>query len=75
MACLRLTERCADILISVREEIHEAGDHVTQELRLPLQKLVEYGEMFLIRYAIVVTHRTMTQFIQNRTCPPAKTGP
>ncbi|KAL5486223.1 hypothetical protein ACEPAI_7268 [Sanghuangporus weigelae] len=28
MACLRLTERCADILLAIREEIHEAGDQV-----------------------------------------------
>ena len=39
LACLRLTERCADILLCVREEIHEAGDEVGQELQDPLQKL------------------------------------
>ena len=42
MACLRLTERCADILVAVHAEIHEAGDKVGEELRLPLNNLVEY---------------------------------
>jgi abelson tyrosine-protein kinase 1 len=42
LACLRLTERCADILMSVREEIAEAGDYVGEELRDPLTKLLEY---------------------------------
>lgn len=41
MACLRLTERCADILLAVREEIHDAGDQVGEELQVPMQKLVE----------------------------------
>ena len=42
LACLRLTERCADILLSVREEIHNAGDKVGKELQWPLQKLTEF---------------------------------
>lgn len=41
MACLRLTERCATILMSVREEIAEAGDQVGEELVYPIQRLVE----------------------------------
>jgi abelson tyrosine-protein kinase 1 len=41
MACLRLTERCADILISVREEIRDAGDEVAEELKEPIRKLTE----------------------------------
>lgn len=41
LACLRLTERCADILLSIREEIREAGDDVGIELRTPLNKLLE----------------------------------
>ncbi|KAI5119647.1 hypothetical protein M0805_009008 [Coniferiporia weirii] len=41
IACLRLTERCADILLSVREEIYEAGDKAGEELFLPLMKLTE----------------------------------
>ncbi|KZT67854.1 hypothetical protein DAEQUDRAFT_693396 [Daedalea quercina L-15889] len=41
MACLRLTERCATILFSVREEIAEAGDQVGEELIYPIQRLVE----------------------------------
>ncbi|EJD07112.1 kinase-like protein [Fomitiporia mediterranea MF3/22] len=40
LACLRLTERCADILLSIREEIFEAGDQVGEGLTVPIQKLV-----------------------------------
>ncbi|KAJ7496034.1 hypothetical protein B0H11DRAFT_2001603 [Mycena galericulata] len=40
LACLRLTERCAEILLSVREEIKEAGEHVGDELAMPIEKLV-----------------------------------
>ncbi|PFH48794.1 hypothetical protein AMATHDRAFT_64627 [Amanita thiersii Skay4041] len=40
-ACLRLTERCAEILLSVREEIREAGDVVGEDLAVPIAKLVE----------------------------------
>ncbi|KAF6756188.1 TKL/TKL-ccin protein kinase [Ephemerocybe angulata] len=39
--CLRLTERCADILISIRQELHEAGDEVGHELSAPIAKLEE----------------------------------
>ncbi|TFK37240.1 hypothetical protein BDQ12DRAFT_214347 [Crucibulum laeve] len=39
LACLRLTERCAEILISVRQEVNEAGDQVTEELKVPLGRL------------------------------------
>ena len=42
LGCLRLTERCADILISVRMEISNAGDVLGQELAAPIQKLEEY---------------------------------
>ncbi|KAK7046148.1 hypothetical protein VNI00_007151 [Paramarasmius palmivorus] len=41
LQCLRLTERCADILLSVREEVKEAGDQVTEELKMPVLKLTE----------------------------------
>ena len=41
LACLRLTERCADILLSIREEIQEAGDDVGIELMEPITRLVE----------------------------------
>ncbi|KAJ7079089.1 hypothetical protein B0H15DRAFT_520827 [Mycena belliarum] len=40
LACLRLTERCAEILLSVREEIKDAGDQVGHELTLPIKKLL-----------------------------------
>ncbi|TDL14843.1 hypothetical protein BD410DRAFT_796909 [Rickenella mellea] len=41
LACLRLTERCAEILFSVREELLEAGDEVGEELNIPIMKLTE----------------------------------
>jgi abelson tyrosine-protein kinase 1 len=43
LASLRLTERCADILISVREEIIDAGYAVAEELHAPIAKLNECG--------------------------------
>ena len=42
LGCLRLTQRCADILISVRLEISDAGDVLGQELAAPIEKLEEY---------------------------------
>jgi abelson tyrosine-protein kinase 1 len=42
LACLRLTERCADILYGVREEIADAGDTVAAELAAPIAALVEF---------------------------------
>ena len=47
LSCLRLTERCADILLSVREEIYEAGDEVGYELAAPISKLEEYVSEYL----------------------------
>ncbi|RPD53287.1 hypothetical protein L226DRAFT_572810 [Lentinus tigrinus ALCF2SS1-7] len=41
LACLGLTERCATALMSIREEIAEAGDDVGDELEPPLARLVE----------------------------------
>ncbi|KAF9647369.1 hypothetical protein BDM02DRAFT_2705085 [Thelephora ganbajun] len=41
LASLRLTERCADILLSIREEVQEAGNYVGTELQEPIIKLVE----------------------------------
>lgn len=41
MGCLHLTERCALILTSVREEVALAGESVGQTLRDPLQHLVD----------------------------------
>src|SRR5258708_26069365 len=41
LASLRLTERCADILISVREEIIDAGRTVDEELHAPIANLNE----------------------------------
>lgn len=46
--CLRLTERCANILISIRLDIHEAGDEVGIELAAPISKLEETFESILL---------------------------
>ncbi|RPD53297.1 hypothetical protein L227DRAFT_617134 [Lentinus tigrinus ALCF2SS1-6] len=56
LACLRLTERCATVLISIREEIAEAGDDVGIELQPPLTRLVEsYKEVH--RFLVKQSHR------------------
>ncbi|KAG2006316.1 TKL/TKL-ccin protein kinase [Coprinopsis cinerea AmutBmut pab1-1] len=39
--CLRLADRCARLLISIREEVREAGDAVGEELRDPIAALEE----------------------------------
>ena len=41
-ACLRLTERCADILIFIREEIKDAGDVIDNDPAAPISKLIKY---------------------------------
>ncbi|KAJ6608484.1 hypothetical protein B0H10DRAFT_1815704, partial [Mycena sp. CBHHK59/15] len=41
LACLRLAERCANLLLSVLEEIHEAGNKVEKEMAKPIGELVE----------------------------------
>ncbi|KAJ7257368.1 hypothetical protein C8J57DRAFT_990024, partial [Mycena rebaudengoi] len=41
MACLRPAERCANLLLSVLEEVHEAGDRVEEEMMQPLHKLTK----------------------------------
>ncbi|KAI0632558.1 hypothetical protein C8Q77DRAFT_1058832 [Trametes polyzona] len=56
LACLRLTERCATILMSVREEIAEAGDEVGVELQAPVARLVEsFREVH--RFLVKQSHR------------------
>ncbi|KAK7049892.1 hypothetical protein VNI00_005322 [Paramarasmius palmivorus] len=39
LACLRLTERCAEILLAVHAELQEAGAHVASELSRPMLQL------------------------------------
>ncbi|KAF9523670.1 hypothetical protein CPB83DRAFT_862451 [Crepidotus variabilis] len=56
LSCLRLTERCADILISIRLEIHEAGDVVEQELEAPISKLEE-SYLTIYRFMDKQVHR------------------
>ncbi|KAF8528486.1 hypothetical protein BU17DRAFT_37976 [Hysterangium stoloniferum] len=41
LSCLRLTERCANIYYSVREEINIAGPQIAETLREPVEKLTE----------------------------------
>ena len=41
LQCLRLTERAADNLLSVRQEVHDAGDEVGEELAVPYRRLLE----------------------------------
>lgn len=40
-SCFRLVERCAIIVISVRENINEAGHGVGRELQKPIEQLLE----------------------------------
>ncbi|PPQ72431.1 hypothetical protein CVT24_003126 [Panaeolus cyanescens] len=54
ISCLRLTERCADILISVRQEIAKAGNEIGTELAAPIAKLEEsfaYVSQFMTKQA------------------------
>ncbi|KAF7289995.1 Protein kinase domain-containing protein [Mycena chlorophos] len=41
LACLRLAERSANLLISVVQEVRSMGDKVEDEMQEPLEKLVE----------------------------------
>ncbi|KAF5356435.1 hypothetical protein D9758_009500 [Tetrapyrgos nigripes] len=41
LACLRLAERCAEILLAVYEEVHSSGKSVLLELHQPLDQLIE----------------------------------
>lgn len=59
MSCVRLTERCADTLIAVRQEIHQAGDLVTEELQLPLERLQEY---VLMNFSWMLANRSPNAF-------------
>lgn len=50
LACLRLTERCAEILIAVREEVWLLGEDVAEELASPMGKLELSVLIILCRY-------------------------
>ncbi|KIJ12984.1 hypothetical protein PAXINDRAFT_100924 [Paxillus involutus ATCC 200175] len=41
LSCLRLTERCATLLYSVRSEIVEAGEDVAKDLAEPIERLCD----------------------------------
>ncbi|KAJ7708121.1 hypothetical protein B0H17DRAFT_1124900 [Mycena rosella] len=43
LACLRLTERCADLLLAINAIVVESGHEVVEELKLPLETLNEQG--------------------------------
>ena len=55
MACLRLTERCADILLSIRDEIQDAGEHIGEELTMPIEKLVGYASLCFHNPCILIS--------------------
>ena len=59
LSCLRLTARCADILISVRREIFDAGDVLEQELAAPIRQLEEYA--FLCKSNTAVLSHIITR--------------
>ncbi|KAJ7193623.1 hypothetical protein GGX14DRAFT_588248 [Mycena pura] len=46
-ACLRLTDRCASLLISIQEEVARSGDAVADELKAPLEKLEQFSSVLL----------------------------
>jgi len=54
IACLLLTQRCADVVISVRQEILDAGGDVGDELKMPIAKLVECVSILCRRYSLLV---------------------
>ncbi|KAF9218645.1 hypothetical protein BS17DRAFT_720020, partial [Gyrodon lividus] len=47
LSCLRLTERCATLLYSVRLEIVQAGEDVAQDLAEPVERLCEFTVHYL----------------------------
>ncbi|KAJ6521208.1 hypothetical protein DFH09DRAFT_223755 [Mycena vulgaris] len=54
LACLRLAERSANLLLSIQQEVHETGDKVGKEMAKPMEKLVEtFTEVrdFLVKQA------------------------
>jgi abelson tyrosine-protein kinase 1 len=50
MACLRLTQRCADILIRVRQEVQDAGGDVGDELKEPVDLLINSLRAFFFLF-------------------------
>ena len=50
MACLRLTQRCADILICVRQEVQDAGGDVGDELKEPVNLLINSLRAFFLNF-------------------------
>jgi len=61
LACLRLSERCAEILLAIYEEIHSSGPVVVKELQQPLHHLQEYVlkscvfQFFRLRYLQIIS--------------------
>ncbi|KAA1471778.1 hypothetical protein DENSPDRAFT_135320 [Dentipellis sp. KUC8613] len=52
--CLRLTDRCADLLLSIEDELVKAGDDVRTELKQPLDRLEKSFKdvhSFLLKHA------------------------
>ncbi|TFY72145.1 hypothetical protein EVG20_g860, partial [Dentipellis fragilis] len=54
--CLRLTDRCADLLLSIEDELMNAGDDVRTELKAPLDRL---EKSFKDVHALFIKHAGM----------------
>ncbi|OCH88136.1 hypothetical protein OBBRIDRAFT_735019, partial [Obba rivulosa] len=45
--CERLAQRCVAVMLSVRQEVKQSGDQVTQELQVPISELiVAFAEVY-----------------------------
>ncbi|KAA1471777.1 kinase-like protein [Dentipellis sp. KUC8613] len=58
--CLRLLDRCVDILLCVREEVVDAGNYVSAELRSPIANL----ERIFEDISILLSKYTQTSFLK-----------
>ena len=64
VASLHLTERCEEILVSIRGKIADTGDTVAEELHAPIVKLVKYAPAALIYPRAVLLICRFTQGVQ-----------
>jgi abelson tyrosine-protein kinase 1 len=75
LAALRLIERCANILISIRGEIADAGHTVAEELRAPIEKLVKCIPVTVILTHVFYLIRNTTQGVRRSPQFPQQAGP
>ena len=75
LACLRLTERCAEILLAGRAEVHDAGDKVGEELAAQLDRLTKW--VLLSDLAMLRNDMPNTQLVplSTHTAPEAGSSP